>query len=63
MCQKCGSLLGSVVTLGAKSGQSTCRLCGSEGTIKQMELPYIFKYLVTQCSSCNINLKITLTEK
>lgn len=36
----------------------TCRLCKDESDIGVVEIPYIFKFLVTQLSSVNINVKL-----
>lgn len=35
-----------------------CRLCGKGDNVSEIEIPYIFKFLVTQLASCNINVKI-----
>lgn len=39
-------------------GKPTCRLCKDEADIGTVEIPYIFKFLVTQLSSVNINVKL-----
>lgn len=35
-----------------------CRLCGNGDNVSEIEVPYIFKFLVTQLASCNINVKL-----
>lgn len=42
--------------------KDTCRLCAKEADIGHVEIPYIFKFLVTQLSAVNINVKLTPTE-
>lgn len=37
-----------------------CRLCKENGIIGEVDIPYIFKYLVTELALCNINVKIKL---
>ncbi|CAG9824766.1 unnamed protein product [Phaedon cochleariae] len=65
ICTSCGTLLGpvTVVTrMADKPHQSDtlemCRLCEHGKNIEQIEIPYIFKFFVTQLASCNINVKI-----
>ena len=40
-----------------------CKLCGENGNLGEVDIPYIFKYLVTQLASCNINLKVNFSAK
>lgn len=40
---------------------ATCRLCKDKAVIEHLQIPYIFKYLVTQLSSVNINVKMNFT--
>lgn len=40
-----------------------CRLCGDKGLLGEVDIPYIFRYLVTQLTSCNINVKIDFEQK
>lgn len=60
VCESCGSLLGPVTEMASLSYEKStkCRLCGNEDSIKNIEVPYIFRYLVTQLASCNINIKL-----
>lgn len=64
VCQTCGTLLGPVTEIMASSYDRSikCRLCGDEESIKEIEVPYIFRYLVTQLASCNINVKLKFRE-
>lgn len=39
-----------------------CRLCGNGESVSEIEIPYIFKFLVTQLASCNINVKVKCKE-
>lgn len=60
VCTSCGTLLGpaiAVATLSEKP-KRTCRLCGNGDNVTDIEIPYIFKFLVAQFASCNINVKI-----
>jgi DNA-directed RNA polymerase I subunit RPA2 len=69
ICTTCGTLLGpvTVVTRPAEKPslteyQDVCRLCEHGDTIEEIQLPYIFKFFVTQMASCNINVKIKTRE-
>ncbi|XP_067211558.1 DNA-directed RNA polymerase I subunit RPA2 isoform X2 [Linepithema humile] len=59
-CVTCGSLLSPELIVKGKSDNddAKCRLCGKEDSISEVEIPYIFKFLVTQLASCNINVKL-----
>ncbi|XP_064213291.1 DNA-directed RNA polymerase I subunit RPA2 [Tribolium castaneum] len=65
ICTSCGTLLGPVTVItrvAEKANQSTCketcRLCGHGRDISEIQIPYIFKFFVTQMASCNINVKM-----
>ncbi|XP_012263302.2 DNA-directed RNA polymerase I subunit RPA2 [Athalia rosae] len=67
VCQRCGTLLGPVIELvlnemGFAQKKMRCRLCGDDGELCEVEIPYIFRYLVTQLASCNINIKLKFNE-
>ncbi|XP_026754215.2 DNA-directed RNA polymerase I subunit RPA2 [Galleria mellonella] len=56
VCTKCGTLLAPIV--GRMDGSmNTCRLC-REGDLVTVNIPYIFKFFVTQLAAVNIKLKI-----
>ncbi|XP_077268648.1 RNA polymerase I subunit Rpl135 isoform X1 [Temnothorax americanus] len=59
-CQKCGSLLGPELIVKSMyyEDEKRCRLCGEEDTVEEIEIPYIFRFLLIQLASCNINVKI-----
>ncbi|XP_049533651.1 DNA-directed RNA polymerase I subunit RPA2 [Anopheles darlingi] len=70
ICQRCGSLLGPLdsvtrrVAINSNEFQQTpasCRLCQDDCEIGHVEIPYIFKFLVSQLSSVNINVKLQLS--
>ncbi|XP_011500009.1 PREDICTED: DNA-directed RNA polymerase I subunit RPA2 [Ceratosolen solmsi marchali] len=68
VCKTCGTLIGPVMELfvnktilGEK--KMRCRLCKDNGNLGEIDIPYIFKYLVTQLTSCNINVKIAFNKK
>ncbi|XP_001606574.2 DNA-directed RNA polymerase I subunit RPA2 [Nasonia vitripennis] len=68
VCKKCGTLLGPVMELainkaGPGERRMRCRLCGDDGVLGEVDVPYIFRYLVTQLASCNINVKIAFNQK
>ncbi|KAJ8668817.1 hypothetical protein QAD02_000076 [Eretmocerus hayati] len=68
VCKKCGTLIGPVMELSvSKQGPGEkrlrCRLCGDDGTLGEVDIPYIFRYLVTQLTSCNINVKLSFAQK
>uniref|UniRef100_A0A182X7Q7 DNA-directed RNA polymerase subunit beta n=1 Tax=Anopheles quadriannulatus TaxID=34691 RepID=A0A182X7Q7_ANOQN len=70
VCRRCGTLIGPIdsVTkrLADNSNQlqhvpATCRLCEDDKEIGHVEIPYIFKFLVSQLTSMNINVKLQLS--
>lgn len=48
--------------LNLTESKESCRLCGSGDHVSQIQIPYIFKFLVTQLASCNINVKVKCKE-
>ncbi|KAK0089132.1 hypothetical protein PV325_008989 [Microctonus aethiopoides] len=66
ICRKCGTLLGPslelVRTRSVVETRRRCRLCNDNESVGEINIPYIFRYLVTQLTSCNINVKFTLTD-
>ncbi|KAF5283619.1 hypothetical protein FQR65_LT13825 [Abscondita terminalis] len=65
ICTSCGSILGPInliVRIANKPQLSEtkefCKLCESGGDIVEIQIPYIFKYFVTQLASVNINIKV-----
>ena len=68
VCQKCGTLLGPGIELAvSKAGigerRIRCRLCDDEYSPKEVDIPYIFRYLVYELASCNIKVKLEIEEK
>lgn len=68
VCNKCGSILApmkQIVTRSEKgnlqSVPDTCRICGDGLSVETIEIPYAYKYLVTELSSVNINAKFNLS--
>lgn len=67
ICKTCGTLLGPIADIvkhdnDAISKQAaTCRLCHDKASIENLQIPYIFKFLVTQLSSVNINVKMNFS--
>ncbi|KAL6447618.1 hypothetical protein ACFW04_000064 [Cataglyphis niger] len=59
-CQKCGSLLGPELIKNSRHDEDDkkCRLCGEEDNVNEIEIPYIFRFLLIQLASCNINVKL-----
>lgn len=59
-CIKCGSLLGPELIKKSSNyaEEKRCRLCGEEDTVDEIEIPYIFKFLLIQLASCNIKIKM-----
>ena len=43
--------------------RDSCRLCMEKSKIAQINIPYIFKYFVTQLIAVNINLRINFEDK
>ncbi|CAB0043496.1 unnamed protein product [Trichogramma brassicae] len=66
-CKKCGTLIGPIVEQittdsGYRELKARCRLCQEDGDLGEIDVPYIFKYLVTQLGACNINVKLGFKE-
>lgn len=69
ICTACGSILSPIIKVPETAPGTTllelprmkCALCGKEDNIDQMEIPYVFKYLVEQLASVNIKIKLDLT--
>ncbi|XP_030383724.1 DNA-directed RNA polymerase I subunit RPA2 [Scaptodrosophila lebanonensis] len=69
VCHKCGSILSPMQQIvkrnetgGLSSTAETCRLCGDSGAVSLIEIPFSYKFLVTELSSVNINARFKLTE-
>ncbi|CAG9865194.1 unnamed protein product [Phyllotreta striolata] len=65
VCTSCGTILGPITTVTRFADKpqhcetkETCRLCNDDQHISRIQIPYIFKFFVTQLASCNINIKI-----
>lgn len=65
ICKKCGSLLSPIEIKSYNDNQQlssvSCRLCGLSTHIDYVEVPYIFKYLISQL--CSVNIKVKLNFK
>lgn len=65
-CRTCGNILSTqnrMVTRNVgrfESTPETCRLCGKGDELGQIEIPYSFKYLITELASVNINARLSL---
>lgn len=53
----------SINPTGITEKKQKCRLCGDDESVREVDIPYIFKYLVTQLTCCNINVKLSFIEK
>lgn len=55
VCQKCGTLLGPIMEMALNASglgnKLRCRLCGDNESVREIDIPYIFRYLVTQLTS------------
>lgn len=64
ICRTCGTLLGPYLAVSAQADNQgrnlQCRLCGDKGEVADVEIPHIYKYLVSQMVSMNINLKMEI---
>uniref|UniRef100_A0A1B6CSM5 DNA-directed RNA polymerase subunit beta n=1 Tax=Clastoptera arizonana TaxID=38151 RepID=A0A1B6CSM5_9HEMI len=67
LCQTCGTLLGPVFLNTRSADQQNnqeilkCRLCKNNSRIAEINVPYIFRYLVAQLAAVNIKVKIRAT--
>lgn len=70
ICRNCESLVSAMDKVLVKKMETTnivrelekCRLCKRSDTIDIVEIPYIFKLLVAQLCSMNINIKINFKD-
>uniref|UniRef100_A0A182JFS2 DNA-directed RNA polymerase subunit beta n=1 Tax=Anopheles atroparvus TaxID=41427 RepID=A0A182JFS2_ANOAO len=67
VCRRCGTLLGPIDSITRRltsnlnefqQSPATCRLCQDDKDIGHVEIPYVFKFLVSQLSAMNINVKL-----
>ncbi|XP_021941491.1 DNA-directed RNA polymerase I subunit RPA2 [Zootermopsis nevadensis] len=67
LCKTCGSILSPLVTAQQRGGQYEqevhCKVCQEKGKVEEVEMPYIFRYLVAQLASVNIKIKIDVVEQ
>lgn len=67
LCKTCGSILSPVVRAQRRGGhyeqEISCKVCQEKGKVEEVEMPYIFRYLVAQLASVNIKIKIDVMEK
>lgn len=67
LCKTCGSILSPLVRAQHRGGQYEqeicCKVCQEKGKVEEVEMPYIFRYLVAQLASVNIKIKIDVVEK
>lgn len=67
ICNKCGTLIGPMRRIvkrsntGLTATPSTCKLCHDSTNIGFIEVPFAFKYLVTELASININANFKLS--
>jgi len=66
LCKTCGSILSPVVRAQHRGGQYeqevSCKMCREKGMVEEVQMPYIFRYLVAQLASVNIKIKIDVVE-
>ncbi|XP_002014590.2 DNA-directed RNA polymerase I subunit RPA2 [Drosophila persimilis] len=69
VCHSCGSILSPLQQIikrnergGLSSKPQTCRLCGDSSSVSMIEIPFSFKFLVTELSSVNINARFKLNK-
>ncbi|XP_055921548.1 DNA-directed RNA polymerase I subunit RPA2 [Eupeodes corollae] len=65
-CDKCGSILAPTI-LGSKESEKgstdapkMCRICGDSKHVGNIELPFSYRYLVSELSSVNINARLKI---
>jgi DNA-directed RNA polymerase I subunit RPA2 len=67
LCQTCGSILTPVVIAQRRGDQYEhevhCKVCQEKEKVEEVEMPYIFRYLVAQLASVNIKIKIDVVEQ
>uniref|UniRef100_A0A146LJQ4 DNA-directed RNA polymerase subunit beta n=1 Tax=Lygus hesperus TaxID=30085 RepID=A0A146LJQ4_LYGHE len=66
ICRTCGTILGPVLAIQNNKKDTSlnytakCRLCADEGIIERIEIPYVFRYLITQLAAVNIKVQLKL---
>jgi len=67
LCKTCGSILSPVIRAHYRGSQYeqrvSCKVCQEKGNVEEVEMPYIFRYLVAQLASVNIKIKIDVMEQ
>ena len=59
VCPSCGNILSAVAP--DRDSAPSCISCGVE--CKQVEIPFVFRYLCAELASMNIKIKLDLKEK
>jgi len=65
VCRDCGSILSPTLTFDSQSNSShlMCRLCDSKKSIEHISVPYVFRFLVAELASVNINVALSVGDK
>lgn len=67
ICETCGSILTPIILSQNRGNYRDhiirCQICKENGRVQEMDLPYIFRYLVCQLASVNIKIKIDVVEQ
>jgi len=67
LCKTCGSILSPVERAQHRGSQyeqeASCKVCQEKGEVEEVEMPYIFRYLVAQLASVNIKIKIDVMKR
>ncbi|XP_069682789.1 DNA-directed RNA polymerase I subunit RPA2 [Periplaneta americana] len=67
ICRTCGSILSPIQIAKRRGGHYEylikCQVCEEKGKVEEIELPYIFRFLVAELASAGIKIKIDVTEK
>lgn len=66
MCTKCGSLISTNPVMNQKRTRAskvfTCLSCQTPEHVRQVNAPYVLRYLATELASVNIKLQFSVTE-
>lgn len=69
VCQTCGSLLSPISVAATNKSRDKnsytipkCVLCEDSGSVEEVSVPYIFRYLVAELASMNIKVKLSVMQ-
>lgn len=68
ICKKCGTVLGpglemTVSKAGIGERRIRCRMCDNDYSSKEIDFPYIFRYLINELAASHLKAELEMEEK